>query len=83
MVWFGVHEAVFMRDITRLWTVLRTAPTSVHARSAYGCTPLMVAAGEGWDQGVEALLDAGAPCDARDEQGAWVLAGWGGAVGGD
>lgn len=69
MVWHGVHEAVWLRKLSRLRAVLRSDVNAIHARSAYGCTPLMVAAGEGLLPFVDALLGAGAPCDVRDQQG--------------
>ena len=69
MVWHGVHEAVWLRELPRLRAVLRADANAIHARSAYGCTPLMVASGEGLLPFVDALLGAGAPCDVRDQQG--------------
>lgn len=72
MVWSGVHEAVFLRELPRLRAALRADRNAVHARSAYGCTALMVAAGEGLLPFVDVLLGAGAPCDVRDQHGACV-----------
>lgn len=90
MVWHAVHEAVFMKDLPRLCMTLRADPSAVFQRSAYGGTPLMVAAAEGMLPFVEALLDADAPCDVRDDQGkckcvrvcvcGWVVWGVGRAV---
>lgn len=71
-MWHGVHEAVFLRELPRLRAVLRANANAVHACSAFGYTPLMVAAGEGLLPFVDALLGAGAPCDVRDQQGRWV-----------
>ena len=64
----SLHEAVRRKDPARVARLLREG-ASPSAADWVGLTPLHCAATSGSDALARLLLDAGAECDARDEDG--------------
>jgi len=69
MIRFYVANGVDVDSRTEQCNVFKLPPEESGSISAFGCTPLMIACGEGFPEATQCLIELGADVNARNDDG--------------